>query len=118
MSRQIKFRAWSTFDTGHMHYWNDGFNYRWFDRYGDKYVILMQFTGLQDRNGVDIYEGDIVSGYKVNQRVIEWQDWTHDIEVSMVGFCFPWLKSDNVIEVIGNIYENPDLLGEAGDATA
>jgi len=71
--------------------------------------ILMQYTGLKDKKGKEIYEGDIVKGkfmYKV--------EWYHlgrwyVIPLSNRGFCHTpdiW----NEYEVIGNIYENPELL--------
>lgn len=85
--------------------------------------ILMQYTGLKDRNGKEIYEGDIVTlPYENNknllQAVIEW---------SFSGWCFRWCNKrvsstrgreiesvfHNIefFEIIGNIYENPKLLG-------
>ena len=81
---------------------------------------LMQFTGLQDKNGVDIYEGDIINsdyraeGYRANLHGY--------IVFFRGGFCARTVKvkyfddcpmSDLIIdstEIIGNIYENPELL--------
>ena len=76
----------------------------------DKQCILMQCTGLKDKNGKLIYEGDIVKHSKSNQQYkVQWND---------KGF---WQLDDNAMarsakfleenyEVIGNIYENPELL--------
>ena len=79
---------------------------------------LMQFTGLFDKNGKEIYEGDIVNEFRLSRsypngrdckHVIKWEeDMTLDDSYGMqaVGFCL----YGGVLEVIGNIYENPELL--------
>jgi len=82
---------------------------------------IMQFTGLTDKNGKEIYEGDvfgkIVKGNKKRfYGIVEWNDNAEEIYDDeqggfidcYVGFSFPngWRKW----EVIGNIYENPELL--------
>ena len=70
---------------------------------------LMQYTGLKDKNGVDIYEGDIVKGnYLKGIGVVEWNDKFCKFDISHKINITP---SDE-FEVIGNIYENPELLKE------
>tara|TARA_R110002049_G_scaffold203711_1_gene374310 strand:- start:15960 stop:16292 length:333 start_codon:yes stop_codon:yes gene_type:complete len=67
---------------------------------------LMQFTGLKDKNGVDIYDGDIVQDEEHYYSVISWDNDDSMYVASDVGgladMCFP-------VKVIGNIYENPEL---------
>ena len=112
--REIKFRAWDkkikemirTLLAINQHFrLNDLF-------YSDK-VIWMQFTGLQDKNGKEIYEGDIINmgDWK---GVVTFSYGCFGIENSDKGFLVyadKWFV-DNYgnPEVIGNIYENPEKL--------
>ena len=77
---------------------------------------LMQYIGLKDKNGREIYEGDIVE-YKNEYHVIEWDD----CKFMAKGFyCSSQDTPDDFFsefaytncKVIGNIYENPELLEE------
>ena len=81
-----------------------------------KDIELLQFTGVKDKNGVDIYEGDIITYqymFADNKSTFEVK-WNINRSGFYVGnedgyFC---LEKDlkNQFEVIGNIYENPELL--------
>lgn len=78
-------------------------------------IIMMRCTGLRDKNGKLIYEGDIVKStlYTINMKVV------YCVEESFFGLKYPHnddnrcsaaMPSSEEIEIIGNIHENPELL--------
>jgi len=77
-------------------------------------VILMQYTSLSDKNGTDIYDGDIVEyidGEFSFKAVIKWAGWNWYMEGIDVNDNFNFEDTlPQEIEVIGNIYENPELV--------
>lgn len=77
--------------------------------------ILMQFTGLHDADGVDIYEGDVVRYGDGRVRAITWNEdqasFSQDGRYSRNRYRWSFTCDDAFLcEVIGNIYANPELL--------
>ena len=81
-------------------------------------IVMMMFTGLLDAKGREIYEGDIVKqdGYPRHE-IVEYRHGVVPSELGRMGICgfiMGWVgEGENAaggVEVIGNIYENPELV--------
>jgi uncharacterized phage protein (TIGR01671 family) len=136
MAREIKFRAWLKsrptlckvlsihFDKITTISVKDGQGKTWFE-FGNENAILMQYTGLKDKNGVEIYEGDVLEitgNHKPGKYIVVWDDyrvawWGRNIkcdkrereyEDDYFQLLGSWQK--NITKVIGNIYEHQHLL--------
>ncbi len=142
--REIRFRAWDklrhTVNDVACINWVDGYALLWKKigssraTYGAELnsIQLMRYTGLKDKNGTEIYEGDIVKGnlYIGNDVcVVKWGNYSvwgaHDEvtdstdNIDVYGWYFDWMDNETIklnedtaleCEVIGSIYENPELL--------
>lgn len=132
--RSIKFRAWDNennqmldvqeinfedcFYGGEMQIKTTMYN----DYFDCREMPLMQFTGLYDKNGKEIYEGDIVRIPNYYELYGTNAGEAYEVYFAYGGFRLKpkynskargyWLEDDNEIEIIGNIYENKELLNE------
>ena len=96
-------------------------------RYGDHFQYfdvdpdtVGQYTGLKNKHGKEIYEGDIIVGtYKedigTDTGLVVFKCYGFKVEIPNVGDdeLVDWERYSDSIEVIGNIYENPELFGDS-----
>jgi uncharacterized phage protein (TIGR01671 family) len=135
----IEMRYSDLIGSGKFHEWHDAFSFS--NRNGDeiKLAPLMQFTGLLDKNGKEIYEGDILMAEQTIEITIPPSESTSGREYksnipngqkillqvvfnpSIGAFAFQYIgdkqkqkqngwQEKRQMEIIGNIYENPELL--------
>jgi hypothetical protein len=107
--REIKFRAWNKEGNGYIRdlfYVGDG----WYEMNN---LVLEQYTGLCDKNGKEIYDGDIVR-YPDDAFLctIEWNEYELSWQAELVQYdgCGYRINLDTELEIVGNIHENPELL--------
>ena len=125
--REIKFRAWlkekkEMIDNARPDFFCKQLHYLCGNSAGGQDVLgvstedieLMQYTGLKDIRGKEIYEGDIVTLHNSRYKVIfNTEEARFDLRDDEFEMNIPFTNNNNErMEIIGNIYENPELLGE------
>ena len=109
----LRFRAWDTFDEEMV---NDIF-FSWQDCgyeslnecLSDERWKFMQSTGMFDKNGQEVFEGDVVKIFGDKLSKIYYSDGAFCVDILNGGTPLHAFLSEH-LEVIGNIYENPEIL--------
>ena len=113
--REIRFRAWSH---NSFIYFSKPEDFKWFfgGFDGPERTLtdckLNQYTGLKDKNGKEIYEGDILQDEPLYRK-------REVIFHQRLGYCLRYSESNDLpyecenYEIVGNIYENPELINNA-----
>ena len=112
--REMKFRAWDRVEKKMIPDIFDEFYTDAQEFFGSPRYIVLQYTGLKDKNGKEIYKGDILRITAVE----DCNDYINDEKFVMERYCrdIVYLRNltacDNFVELktIGNIYENPELI--------
>ena len=130
--RELKFRAWNRQDNEYItgnRIRVDGDGLLYIDRITVKtafvhhtrknpWFIVEQYTGLKDKNGTEIYEGDIIRAPVYIGRIFYDEEYAYfKLKTSRSDHCFIALMQQleiemDDLEVVGNIHENPELLEE------
>jgi len=118
--REIKFRAIEKGDDKFVYYhnWESIRDLARRAEYG--YIdVICQYSGLKDKNGTEIFEGDIVNDKELGKGIVVFQSgcffmmYDADTNMEFLGIktdIFGRLQEKRIVEIIGNIYESPELL--------
>jgi len=129
MKRDIKFRVWNTHEKkwetqiahkkvliaidGTVFIGNIGVSYSGSSNVTPDRYIIQQYTGLKDKNGIEIYKGDIFKGSDYKWDAVEFENGKFIVNLRgarVYDLCELYDENWNIPTVIGNIFENEELL--------
>jgi len=106
--REIKFRArYRITEKGFVYFSLDDLLHREGVMFPEDLAEIMQFTGLRDKNGTEVYEGDLIKDTVGDIREIKYVSNGFWLSYPNGGHYIPL---EEFMEVVGNVYENPSLL--------
>jgi len=122
MNREIKFRIWDKKNNMFIYVWDashkrlaislNGLVYSgmYDDVLPENDYTIQQYTGLKDSKGVEIYEGDIVDCKYDDEKVIAEIKYSEEYAAFLCGENALWQGWLGKAEIIGNIFETPELI--------
>ncbi len=120
MKRELKFRVWDIKDScwhnpNILEVFGDTLKALYsYSKEDEDNFIIQQYTGLKDKNDKEIYEGDILtnifSGLKNEHFVVSFKSGQYIVENKNHGNFFMLIINYKLYEVVGNIFENLELL--------
>ena len=120
--RELKFRAWikEGFDEEYSPYMTEVVRIDWgreyiydedFEQYFFNQMKLLQYTGLKDKKGKEIYEGDILHIAGSGNLPVTYKNGGYGFyDGEFMLYIYEDFEDDITLEVIGNKYENPELI--------
>ena len=99
--------------------YDEDIRYEFYIPFMDEDWVVQQWTGLTDKNGKEIYEGDILFGRNDSYYQVKWGKtgwWMYHERGELLDMYFYQMPNDgdtySNFEIIGNIFENPELLSK------